>query len=89
MAPHTRPFSGCNMPHDPAVTAEGWEWRCNTDDLRAREVVDTYQELGFEVRLLPVNVEGLSESCMGCKDMLRGFRAVYVRKPSPNLPAGG
>ena len=73
---------GCDLPQDATLTAEGWQWRCNADENRAREVVDSYLELGFEVRLLPVAVDGLNESCAGCKETRCTLTAVYVRKQS-------
>mgnify|MGYP003984552537 FL=1 len=38
-------YTGCDIPHDPALVAQGWEFRCNTDDSRLNDVVDTYKEL--------------------------------------------
>ncbi len=75
-------FDGCNLPPERTLVDEGWEWRCNTDQLKAREMVDTYRELGFEVRLVPVNTDLLCDSCDGCKDTVATFSAVYVRKAS-------
>lgn len=75
-------FLGCNLPHDSSLTEEGWEWRCNADGNRARDMVDTYRELGFEVRLVAVQVDALSESCAACSDSLGNLSAVYVRKLS-------
>ena len=82
MAADSDLFLGCNLPPDAALTGEGWEWRCNADESRAREMMDTYRELGFEVRLHPVATDGLSESCAGCAESLCTLSAVYVRKRS-------
>ena len=57
-----------------------WEWRGNADERRAREMTDTYEELGFEVKIEPLDLNQLSEGCFGCKDVLNDFGAVYVRK---------
>lgn len=73
---------GCDLPQDAKLTGEGWEWRCNADENRTRDVVDTYRELGFEVRLEPLAVDGLSDSCSGCKETLCALNAIYVRKQS-------
>ncbi len=73
-------FAGCSLPHDHLLTDQGWEWRGNADERRGREMTETYQELGFEVRLEPLNLEQLSEDCQGCKDALDSFSAVYVRR---------
>ena len=71
---------GCRLPVDPALRAEGWEWRCNADGMKLRSVVDSYYELGFEVRLERLNLNGLSESCSGCKSALAQASAVFVKK---------
>ncbi len=72
---------GCALSGDEALTAQGWEWRCNTDTNRLREVVDTFEEMGFEVRLEPLNLEGLNEACSGCIETLCELSAVYIRRP--------
>ncbi|MDP6109243.1 MAG: hypothetical protein QGF71_04105 [Rhodospirillales bacterium] len=73
-------YTGCDIPHNPALVAEGWEFRCNTDDSRLNDVVDTYKELGYEIHLQPVNLNGLSSDCGGCAGLLAKFQAVYTRK---------
>lgn len=73
-------YTGCDIPHDPALVAEGWEFRCNTDDSRLNDVVDTYKELGYEIRLEAVNLNGLSSDCGGCAGLLSKFKAVYTKK---------
>lgn len=71
---------GCSLPHDPALIEQGWEWRCNTDDHRARDIVENYEALGFEVTLAPIDLDGLDDECTGCLEALRQFNAVYVRR---------
>lgn len=73
-------YTGCDIPADPELVAEGWRFRCNTDDIKLGDLVDTYRELGFEVHLQPVNLSGLSSDCGGCAGMLQTFSAVYTRK---------
>ncbi len=75
-------FMGCALPADQELTSQGWVFRCNTDANRLREVVDAFEEMGFEVRLEPLNLEGLDDSCGGCKETLCKLSAVYVRKPA-------
>ena len=74
-------FEGCNMPFDRDLVAEGWDRRCVTDEAKSKEMQGTYAELGYEVRLVPVNADNLCASCDGCKDMVARFNAVYVRRP--------
>jgi len=73
-------YTGCNIPAKETLINEGWEFRCNTDELRLNEVIDVYKELGYEIHLEPINLEGLSEDCDGCAGMLSRFKAVYTRK---------
>ncbi|MBT3989747.1 MAG: hypothetical protein HN731_04110 [Rhodospirillaceae bacterium] len=73
-------YTGCDIPHDPELVAQGWQFRCNTDHSRLDDVVDTYQELGFEVHLEAVDLSGLSSDCGGCSTMLEAFSAVYTKK---------
>jgi hypothetical protein len=64
----------------PALAEQGWEWRCNADGARLREVADSYRELGFEVRIERLDLSGLSEDCAGCKGALAQASAVFVRQ---------
>lgn len=79
---------GCALSADEALTAQGWEWRCNTDTNRLREIVDTFKEMGFEVRLEPLNLEGLNEACNGCIETLCELSAVYIRRPEKAANSG-
>ena len=49
-----------------AVDLAGWTRRSVLDELRLSEVVDLYEELGFEVMLRPVSKEELGEECTDC-----------------------
>ena len=73
---------GCDLPQDAALKADGWEYRCNADGRRLQELQDTYQELGYEVRLETLDVSSLCEACGGCKGALTGFSAIYTRRKS-------
>ena len=64
---------------DPGLKEQGWEWRCNADAAKLDQVVDSYRELGFEVRLEPINLNGLAAGCGGCKSALIQSNAVFVR----------
>ncbi len=80
--PTSQPGShtGCDLPIDAELSAQGWQWRCNSDAMRIRDVVESYEALGFEVRLEPLNLEHLSEDCSACAPLLQQINAVYVRK---------
>ena len=76
-------FLGCDLPEDADLKAAGWTWRCNADDRRSRELIDTYTELGFEVRLESIDVNAMCDDCGGCKSAMAAFSAVYTRKKKP------
>ena len=75
------PFAHLNFPPDPRLVAEGWERRFMTDPERAKEAVELYTGIGFEVRLEPVNPSELSAWCAGCQVVVcRSFTTLYTRK---------
>ncbi len=76
----SKSYTGCDIPSDPELVAEGWTFRCNTDHVKLNDIVDTYQELGYKIRLQPVNLFGLSSECRGCASTLQTFSAVYTKK---------
>ena len=71
---------GCRLPVDPALREQGWEWRCNADGAKLRQVAASYRELGFEVRVEHLDLRGLNENCAGCKGELAQSSAVFVRQ---------
>ncbi|MFQ5649409.1 MAG: hypothetical protein ACE5IY_05660 [bacterium] len=78
--PESNGFLGCTLPPDPDLVAQGWERRFIADARMVRDAVDTYRELGYEVRLEPVEVEQLKDECSGCRVLFQQFKAVYTRK---------
>ncbi|MFQ5637695.1 MAG: hypothetical protein ACE5IR_06830 [bacterium] len=75
-------FLGCALPADTKLIAAGWEKRFLADTRMAKEAVENYGQLGFEVKLAPIKTETLDEECSGCKKLLDRFRMVYTRKSS-------
>ena len=66
---------------DPALVAEGWERRFIADAQRAREAMELYAELGYEVRAEPVRAADLGDDCEGCSIALTlEFKTIYTRK---------
>ncbi len=66
---------------DPKLVAAGWERRFITDSRRTQEVIDLYQELGFDVHLEPVEVEQFDDDCQDCALVaFLKFVTVYTRK---------
>jgi len=59
---------------------EGWEKRSTIDEPRLSELIKTYEELGFELLLVPFNPDqepGCSE-CM--KISPQQYHTIYTRK---------
>jgi hypothetical protein len=62
----------------------GWTRRTTIDEPRLSELVELYEELGFEVKLQPMSPEELGDQCSEC--MLKDsdhYRTIYTR---PVLP---
>jgi hypothetical protein len=66
---------------DPELVAEGWERRFMADPVRARESVELYESLGYEVLTEPVKPVELPEACTDCRVVVYfSFVNVYTRK---------
>ncbi len=59
---------------------EGWTARTTTDEPRLSELVELYEELGFEVMLRPVPAQATGTACAACvmADPER-YRTIYTR----------
>ena len=59
----------------------GWERRTTIDEPRLSELVELYEELGFEVLLRAINREALGDGCSECYlDQPDRFRTIYTRR---------
>lgn len=68
------------------LLSAGFERCFVADEPRLSEAVDTYRELGFEVRLLPPRLDG--DECQACMAVQpERFKAIYTRRIRP--PEGG
>lgn len=66
---------------DPELTAAGWERRFIADGQRAREAMELYTQLGFEVCAVPVQPSELEDGCEDCRAVsLLQFKTIYTRK---------
>jgi hypothetical protein len=68
------------------LASQGWTRQTVIDEPRLSEVVENYEELGFEVRLEPIdpgdcNDEGC-DACFQGEGVAERFRVVYTR-PGP------
>jgi len=74
-------FSDAQLEADPQLVAEGWERRFTADEQRAREVMELYSRLGYEVRAEPVRAEELHDDCQDCQSVVAiHFRTIYTRQ---------
>ncbi|MEE8191194.1 MAG: hypothetical protein V3T74_00510 [Gemmatimonadales bacterium] len=79
-----RMLSEAALEGDPKLLAEGWERRFMADGERAREAVELYEELGYEVRTEAVRSEGVADDCEDCQLlMLLKFQTIYTRRGAP------
>ena len=71
---------------------QGWERRTAEREPRLSELVALYEELGFEVLLLPARPEDFSgtdaggESCTAClrEEALAHYKTIYTRPRDPD-----
>ncbi len=68
---------------DPELLADGWERRFVTGGPRAEEVAQLYRQLGYEVRLEPVQSSEIPDGCDDCQiAFVFQFKTVYTRRKS-------
>ena len=59
----------------------GWERQTTTDEPRLSELVEFYEEIGFEVLLRPVVPAELGQECTDCMMAEPDrYRTIYTRK---------
>ncbi len=76
-----RVLSDAQLQPDPALVAEGWERRFTADEQRAKEVMELYSQLGYEVRAEPVRPEEMHDDCEDCRTVVAfHFQTIYTRK---------
>jgi tRNA(Ile)-lysidine synthase TilS/MesJ len=74
------------MTTDAELRAAGWQRCFIADEPRLSEAVDTYQELGFEVIVLPVRAD--DDTCNECmRQAPDRFRVIYIRRNSTQGPS--
>jgi hypothetical protein len=74
-------FSDAQLQSDSSWIAQGWERRFTADEQRAKEAVELYTHLGYEVRAVPTAPEELQDDCQDCNNVvLLHFRTIYTRK---------
>lgn len=74
-------LSEAQLRPDPALAAEGWQRRFTVDEERAKEVVELYAQLGYEVRAEPVVPDVAADDCHACQSFVAlRLRTIYTRK---------
>lgn len=74
-------LSDSQLRPDPELAAAGWERRFIADGQRAKEAMELYTQLGFEVRAVPVQPSELGNECEDCQAVsLLSFKTIYTRK---------
>lgn len=82
-------LSDAQLQSDPELVAEGWERRFTTDEQRAKEVMELYTQLGYEVRAERLRPQEFHDRCQDCRTTVStSFRTIYTRK-KPIQPAHG
>jgi hypothetical protein len=69
------------MTREDELKKQGWERRFTTDEPRLSEMVEQYQELGFEVLLEPV--DSSSDECTDCladPALSDRYKTIYTRR---------
>ncbi len=71
-------------PANRALEAAGWERRFLADELRAREAVELYESLGYEVRAQQLEPADFGPQCDECAAAVcRSYVLIYTRRPEP------
>lgn len=73
------------MTKEEELKKQGWEKRFTIDEPRLSEMVEQYQELGFEVLLEPA--EAYAEECTTClknSAFTERHKTIYTRKKEKN-----
>ena len=74
-------LSDAQLQPDSSLIAQGWVRRFTADEQRAKEAMDLYNQLGYEVRAEPVLPEELQDDCQDCKTVVSFyFQTIYTRK---------
>lgn len=60
----------------------GWQRRFEADATRARELVDLYSDLGYEITTRPIAPQEIGPECAGCAIVAcQRYVALYTRRP--------
>ena len=72
------------MASEKELIAQGWEKQTTYDEPRLSEIMEMYEETGFEVRLEPFD-PFTSPGCMDCmKASPEKYKTIYTREKGNN-----
>jgi len=64
------------------LESSGWQRRFEADTTRAGELVELYQELGYEVTTCKIAPQEIGPQCAGCAIVAcQRYVALYTRNP--------
>lgn len=70
------------IPADPKLLAEGWVRRYLADPDRAKEAVELYSSLGYEVKAHKLTPEDFGANCGDCASTIcQSYVMIYTREP--------
>ena len=73
---------GITVNADPGLLAQGWVRRNLEEPTRAKELVELYESLGFEVRVEKLSPESFPDQCQVCGlSVCSAYVMIYTRKP--------
>jgi len=79
-----------SIPADPKLVAEGWVRRYLADPDRAKEAIELYTSMGYEVKAQKLTPDDLGPKCGDCGSVIcSSYVLIYTRKPTPNTPGSG
>ncbi len=84
---HLHPLDGdgepdeASIPSDPKLVAEGWVRRHLADPARARESIELYTSMGYEVKAQTLTQADLGPKCGRCAPVVcKSCVLIYTRK---------
>jgi hypothetical protein len=69
-----------------ALAGDGWTRRTVAGPSRLDELTALYRQLGFDIRLEPLELDDVEQCCTGCAPDLVDCRAIYTRPAIRRVP---
>ena len=73
-------LSGCHGKDEEILVAQGWERRFVAEPKAAEEARKNYEELGYTVKLVPIDTQAVRPECAGCQASLEKFQIIFTRR---------